>query len=301
MRINSKAIGALAAAAAAIAIAAVLLVTVLLVVGNRDDDDSATPAPDDLGVAHVHGLGVDPADGTLYVATHHGTFRVPDEGQAQRAGDDFQDTMGFTIAGDRHFLGSGHPDVAGMREGQPSQLGLIESTDAGETWQPVSLSGEVDFHGLAYTHDQVYGWDAATARFMVSADQHEWDTRSTIDLYSFAVDPNDPDHVIGATPRGIVASTDGGRQWTATDGPPVAVLAWDATSGVWGVDPDGSVHHSTDGGATWDDSGSLPGPPQALLATPETLYAAADEGGTTGIYQSIDDGQTWTLRYRDGQ
>jgi photosystem II stability/assembly factor-like uncharacterized protein len=99
----------------------------------------------------------------------------------------------------------------------------------------------------------------------------------------------------------MITSTDGGRQWTSTDGPPIAVLAWDAASGMWGVGPDGGVHHSTDGGATWDDRGNLPGPPQALLATPDTVYAAADEDGTTGIYQSTDDGRTWTLRYRDGQ
>jgi hypothetical protein len=247
----------------------------------------------------VHGLGVDPADGSLYVATHYGTFRVPDKGEARRVGDTFQDTMGFTITGDRHFLGSGHPDPAGMREGQPPQLGLIESTNAGETWQPVSLSGEVDFHGLAYAHDRVYGWDATTGRFMVSADQHEWDTRSSLDLYSFAVDPTDPGHVIAATPTGLVSSTDGGRQWAAeTTGPALVVLAWDTNNGLWGANPEGGVHHSTDGGATWDDGGVLPGPPQALLATPDVIYAAADENGTAGIYQSAD-GQSWTLRYRD--
>jgi hypothetical protein len=283
-----------------VAVAVLVLVTVWI--ANRDDgDDTAVPAAES-GVAHVHGLGIDPADGTLYVATHHGTFRLPDRGEAQRVGDLYQDTMGFTVVGDGHFLGSGHPDAAGIREGQPPLLGLIESTDAGQTWQPVSLSGEVDFHALAYAHDQVYGWDSTSGRFMVSANREDWDRRSTLDLYTFAVDPDDAEHIVATTPDGLVESTDGGRAWDTTSGPPIVVLAWDATSGLWGADPEGGVHHSADGGTTWDEAGSLPGAPQALLATADVVYAAAmDENDTTGIYQSSDDGQTWTLRYRDEQ
>ena len=113
----------------------------------------------------MHGLGINPADGSLIVATHYGSFRIPvGQNEATRIGGDYQDTMGFTVEGPNHFLGSGHPDLAGMRAGQPAQLGLIESTDAGETWTALSLSGEVDFHGLAFAHDQVYGWDAGTGR-----------------------------------------------------------------------------------------------------------------------------------------
>lgn len=281
----------------------VILVLVVVIV-SRGGDGGETAGPrggvQEPGVEHVHGLGIDPADGSLYVATHHGTFRVPEEGEAERVGDNFQDTMGFTVVGEGHFLGSGHPDPAGMRAGQPGRLGLIESTDAGETWQTVALAGEVDFHGLAFAHNLVYGWDSGSGRFMVSTDRQEWETRSTLDLYGFAVDPADPDHLVGATPAGPVESTDGGRQWASVPGPPVVVLAWDAASGLWGVDANGQVHQSTDGG-NWTEAGTLPGPPQALLAASDSLYAAAEADGVTGIYQSTDDGQTWTLRYRDGQ
>ena len=64
----------------------------------------------DVGMEHVHGLRVDPADGTLYAATHFGLFRVPENGEAERVADRHQDTTGFTVAGPRTFLGSGHPD-----------------------------------------------------------------------------------------------------------------------------------------------------------------------------------------------
>jgi hypothetical protein len=264
-----------------------------------DDPPSSQAAADDPGVEHVHGLGINPADDSLIVATHTGSFRIPADGDhAARIGDSFQDTMGFTVVGPDHFLGSGHPDVAGMQAGQPGRLGLIESTDGGATWTSLSLSGEVDFHGLADAHDQVYGWDSGTGRFMVSTDRHEWDTRSTLDLFGFAVDPDDPDHIVAAGPAGLVESTDGGRTWTARGGPQLLTISWPAEGGLWGADPGGVVWHQA--GAEWERTGTLPGEPQALLATADVLYAAAhDDNGVTGIYRSTDDGRTWDLRYQD--
>jgi hypothetical protein len=129
--------------AVAVALVAVIWAGLRL---TRDEGPGFTIG--DPGVSHVHGLGVNPADGTVYVATHTGTFRLTADGKAERVGDSYQDTMGFTVAGPDRFLGSGHPDAEGFRRGQPPRLGLIESTDAGVNWTSLSLSGEVDFHGL---------------------------------------------------------------------------------------------------------------------------------------------------------
>lgn len=277
-----------------------VLVLVFLLAAGRDEPLVPTAPGSDPGVAHVHGLGVNPANDELQVATHYGSFTIPDDGVATRVGASYQDTMGFTVVGPDHFYGSGHPDVAGITKGQPGLLGLIESTDAGATWGSVSLSGEVDFHGLAFDHDQVYGWDATSGRFMVSDDTRTWETRSTIDLASFAVDPSDGDHVVAAGADGLVESVDGGRTWSAVDGPKVLTLSWDRAAGLWGATADGSVHGSRDG-STWDEAGSLPGPPQALLAADDVLYAAAAEGDVTGIYRSGDRGRSWQLQYRDAR
>ena len=265
---------------------------------DRSSGTASPAAPDDSGVAHVHGLGINPSDGSLIVATHFGAFRIPAGGdEAARIGASFQDTMGFTVAGPGHFLGSGHPDPAGVQQGQPTRLGLIESTDAGVSWKSLSLGGEVDFHGLAFAHDQVYGWDSSTGRFMVSSDRRAWTTRSTLNLFAFAVDPDDADHLIGTSAAGLVESNDGGRAWESAEGPKLVVLSWDAAAGAWGADPTGATWHRA--GSAWERAGLLPGQPQAFLATPDVLYAAALDGDVTGIYRSSDQGRTWQLRYRD--
>ncbi len=250
----------------------------------------------------MHGLGINPADRALYAATHYGLFRVPDQGKAERIGDVVQDTMGFTVVGPDHFLASGHPDLSDERlnvPGKPPLLGLIESTDAGRTWDPVSLLGEADFHSLVAAHDQIYGYDSTTGRLMVSADGKQWETRSQARMGDFAVDPLDADHLVAMTEQGLAETSDGGRTWQQLDGPQLVLLSWDERQGLWGVTPEGQTYRRTE--QTWEPGGALPGPPQALLVTGDDLYAAVSEGESTGIYVSTDGGQTWEVRYSDQQ
>lgn len=270
----------------------------LIGLSDRGREESAGSPP---GIAHVHGLGIDPGDGALMVATHTGLFRIEDgAGSAgvARVGGSFQDTMGFTVAGPSHYLGSGHPDVAGFGDGQPGLLGLIESTDGGETWRPLSLSGEVDFHGLAVTGDVIYGWDSTSGGLMTTTDRRTWETRSTIDALGFVVDPGDPDHLVLATPAGLEETSDGGHTWSAAHGPDLVALSWDEEAGLWGADAAGQVWQGD--GQGWETVGSLDGEPHALLATPQAFYAATtDEDGTTTIFRSSD-ARRWETLYRDG-
>jgi hypothetical protein len=271
-------------------------IVVLLTAGG----DGGGSAVEGAGVAHVHGLGVNPADDGLYVATHHGVFRIADDGKAVRVGDRAQDTMGFTVAGPNHFLARGHPDLRDFEEGKRPLLGLIESTDGAESWQSLSLDGEADFHGLAAAHGLVYGYDSTGGRFMVRSRDGAWDIRSIRPLAAFAVDPSDADHIVATGSDGLLDSADGGRTWSPLDGPLLAALAWDSHGELFGAAPDGAVHRSPDAGRSWEQVGRLDGQPQALLARLRVLYAAAaDDDGRTGIYRSEDEGQTWSLFYRD--
>jgi len=146
---------------------AIGMLTALVLTGCSSDQPAAPSAhvADDPGLIHVHGLGINPADNTLYAATHTGLFAVRD-GAGQRVASRLQDTMGFTVVGSDHFLGSGHPDFRDPQLYQPDRrplLGLIETRDAGRSWQPLSLLGEADFHALQLTHGRVYGYDATGA------------------------------------------------------------------------------------------------------------------------------------------
>ncbi|MHA6628681.1 F510_1955 family glycosylhydrolase [Pseudonocardia sichuanensis] len=242
-------------------------------------------------LAHVHGLGVDPADGDLYAASHFGVFRIPADGEPEQIADRSQDTMGFTIIGPDHFLGSGHPDPA--ETDQPPHLGLIESTDAGQTWRPLSLAGEADFHALEAAHDQVYGYDSQTRQIMVSQDKTTWDRRAQLALADFAVSPDDPDTLLATTQEGPARSADGGRTFSPIAGAPLLVLLdWPATDRLVGAAPDGTVHTSTDGGAGWTSQGQVPGQPEAITTHgTNEVYVATD----SGIYRSTDIGRTFSL------
>jgi hypothetical protein len=258
-----------------------------------------SPSPlvaEDPGLVHVHGLGINPRGGSLYAATHTGLFIVRD-GNASRVADRYQDTMGFTVVGPDHFIASGHPDFQDpklLKAGRPPLLGLVESRDAGHSWEPASLLGEVDFHVLEVAHGKVYGFDATGGRFMVSRDRRRWQIRSTAALVDFAVSPADSELILAATERGLMRSVDGGRTWRPAGGPAVALLAWDRPEALWAVAGDEQVWRSMDAGRTWERRGELGGPPEALLAQAGTLYAAVHE---QGILSSADDGANWRVLY----
>lgn len=286
---------------AGVAVAVAVVAGVALVAWSRlardADDARGTDSGAHEPITHVHGLGLNPADGALFVATHEGMFRLQGDESATRVGSSYQDTMGFTVIGPDHFLGSGHPDVAGLRDGLPGLLGLLESTDAGESWDPVSLLGEVDFHGLVAVHARVYAWDATSGRFMVSADRQTWETRSNVDLTGFAVDPNDAEHVIAATVGGLLESGDGARTWHSSEGPAAALLSWEVDAGLWAIESTGWVWRRAESGQ-WTNAGLLPGTPHAFLATPSALYVAvAGTDGATAIHRSDDGARSWSVRY----
>ncbi len=281
----------------------VLGLLVALAAAGCSSGRQATPSPaltEDPGLVHVHGLGINPADGMLFAATHTGLFTVGD-GAASRVADRYQDTMGFTVVGADHFLGSGHPDARDPQLYQPGRrplLGLIESRDAGRSWQPLSLLGEADFHALQVGHGRVYGYDATGGRFMVTSDRRNWQVRSKLELMSFAVSPTEPELVVATTERGLARSRDGGRRWQPIRGPAALLLDWKRPEGLWAMTADGQAWRSRDAGQSWSRRGALNGQPEAFLADGERLYVAISG---LGIVSSGDGGRSWQLRYRSGQ
>lgn len=283
----------------------VAIVSLVIRISNPNSPDRASLAGRP-GIEHVHGLGMDPRQKSLVIATHVGSFRLRSDGVASKVGGDLQDTMGFTVAGPGRYLGSGHPEFKDILAGAPKRLGLIESTNSGRSWTSLSLSGRSDFHALQFAHQQVYGWDASSGNFMVTRDRTTWDVRSTVAIDSFVVDPDDAEHVVASGEGGVIESSDGGRTWAVVVGLPPALLSWEPATGLWAAGLDGTLRRRQDGRA-WKAVGSLPGPPQALLATDGALYLASlrrdgDESiekRPAGIFRSGDRGRSWTVLYED--
>ncbi len=89
--------------------ALVVALSVVSLTGCAASPDGQEPeGPVEFG--HVHGLGINPADERLYVASHLGVFRQTDDG-FELVADRQQDTMAFTVTGPDTFLASGHPDL----------------------------------------------------------------------------------------------------------------------------------------------------------------------------------------------
>jgi hypothetical protein len=264
-------------------------VVLIAALGGCGGDD---PAPSEE-LHHVHGLGVDARSGDLFIATHNGLFVAPaGKASVRRVGESRQDIMGFSVAGPRRFVGSGHP-APGAR--LPPNLGLIESVDGGRTWRTVSLLGQADFHVLRSAGRTVYGVDSGTGRLMASRDGgRSWDTRDTpAGVLDLAIDPRDAGRVVASTERGMFGSLDGGRRWRPLQGDVGGLLAWPAPRSLYLVDARGQVARSTDGGRRFAAVGDAGGQPVAFAGVPGGLYVALADAT---VKSSGDGGATWAVR-----
>lgn len=250
---------------------------------------------------HIHALELNPADGSLWAATHDGVVQVGVDAQRARQGGGRQDITGFAVAGPDLFLGGGHPDV---RDAGPSRLGMISSTDRAVSWQPVSLGGEVDFHLLSASENTVYGWDADTGTVLHSANGGlGWRRGASLSITDLDIDPRDATHVVAATPSGLQRSIDGAATFSLVSPQPPRRLVFvdhvvQAGGGggfPWlvGLDPAGGVWGLADG--QWSSTGSLPGPPVAFTALGPYRYVAA-VGDV--VLTCEDGGQTWQVLTR---
>lgn len=251
-------------------------------------DPVPPPVAADPSWEHVHNLTL--RGGELLIGTHEGLWSQLPGKPATPLGDDPFDVMGLALATDGTLYASGHP---GPGQDAPADLGLLASSDQGRTWQSVSLAGQVDFHRLRATDQTVQGLSAHDGQLLRSPDSGTtWTSLGTPPLYDFALNPTDPEHLVGTTQDGPVRSSDGGRTLTPIPAAPLlALLAWTGDT-LYALDTDSSIHTSTDSGATWNQLGQLQGTPTALAADGQTVVALA---GDT-IWHSTDAGRTFHPR-----
>jgi hypothetical protein len=268
------------------------VLSTLMVLWTTDDpaedeaEDEATVV--DAGMSHVHGLGVNPGDGATYLATHSGIFRIV-EGEAPiRVADRHQDTMGFTVVGPNRFLASGHPDLTD--ESMPTHLGLIESTDAAESWQERSLGGEADLHALDAGPAGVVAFDAVTGRLLSSETGQSWKVLAQGVVIDVAADPGNGGAVMVTTREGeLVVYDSRGRGEELREAPPVGLVDWPRPDLLIAVGADGQLHRSADRGKSWERVGRPLGAAQAIDVTDEAWLVANQEA----VLRSTDEGKTW--------
>jgi hypothetical protein len=286
------------AIALASAVGVVVTATILLAGCSPAVVTATTPTGTAPVFEHVHELVVDPSDGTLLVATHEGLYRltIETEGTAAAVGPigglDF-DPMGFTIA-DGTAYASGHPGPTTPDTFGTPNLGLITSTDIGETWTNVSLTGETDFHGLTVmtggdAPPRVFGYDASAQRVERSLDGGlTWTAAASLaarDILAVG------DQVYATTGEGLAISTDNGATFTLdAAAPALYVIAADSDATMGGVDTTGTLWTRL-AGQEWVHGHTVTGTPQAFAIDGTRIYVADDRG----IAITDDAGATWTV------
>lgn len=181
----------------------------------------------------IHGMSYT-VDGDLYVATHDG-LRVYD-GAWSAPDIQINDYMGYSGTEDG-FYSSGHPG-AGSTLVNP--IGLVRSTDYGETVQTINFSGETDFHvmGASYSNpDVVYVFNPArnsllSAGFHYTLDAGQnWQAVDAIGItnqpFALAVHPTQENIIALATGNGgTYLSNDYGQTFDQISGAPVTAVAF---------------------------------------------------------------------------
>ena len=263
------------------ALVGLALVTPLAACGGGTSES----APVD--VSHVHGLGVVPDREGVLIATHAGLASFADD-ELTQAGDLGSDLMGFTVGEGGRLYASGHP---GAGEDGPFALGLITSTDGGGSWDPVSLSGEADFHALDAAGTQVVGYDGVSGGLLRSDDEGSSWTSLPLDVPVADLAVFEDGRVVATTESGVRTSTDGGRTFgLAAGAPPLLLVAATEAGEVVGVDSSGGVHTSADL-RTWQDRSTVGSVPRALTTGPGgEVWVATDEG----LWRSADSGRTFS-------
>ena len=258
------------------------------------DPDGAAP--------YIGSLSVNPADGSLLMATNTGLFKIPAAGgkpakvtgelTTSQGSGEVSESLVARFVGPDELLGSGHPSGSGST--LPTALGLIRSEDAGKTWTSVSQLGTADFHALSAVGDVLVAPLYGQSQVQLSRDGgKQFESRvAPMALVDLAVDPGDATHWVATSEQGIYTSADEGGTWRQRDPTPNVRLAWADPRTLYRIDPGGPVKVSSDGGETWKDRGSAGGEPLALAVDGDgTLYTAGLDGK---VQRSADGGKTWT-------
>lgn len=240
--------------------------------------------------AHVHGMAAIGTDQVL-LATHEGLYDVS-ASPAKRIGP-LVDWMGFSLGADG-FYASGHPGPGTDLE---NPVGLMHSTDKGNTWEPLSRSGISDFHALTVSKHAVIGFDGRLRSTTDGKNWQELDPR--IQPATLAADPNGS-VLLATTEQGIWRSVNDGKTFSAPV-PGAPVLQYVALAGqtAVGFTPGNVAWSSVDGGASWREGTQTAGVVDAVAlgAGGKDIWVSS----SAGIEHSTNAAGRFTVRFTPGR
>jgi photosystem II stability/assembly factor-like uncharacterized protein len=181
----------------------------------------------------------------------------------------------------------------GLRVDLPQPVGLIETTDGGRSWTPLSRQGESAFHALTTSDAGILGFDGALRR---SVDGRTWEQLTIpAEPHSLSAAP-DGTTVLAATAQGPLRSADAGASWSPVAGAPLLqVVTWAGEgSTAVRVDPGGRLWTSSDAGGSWQEGAVVGAAPNAVAADADTSRIVVVT--EAGLLESIDGGATFTPR-----
>jgi hypothetical protein len=279
---------------------------------EHPDELASVPGTSPITIPHIHGLGYSPDGKQLIVPAHDG-LRLYVDGQWQRPPVPAHDYMGFVVTDDG-FYSSGHPDPT---SGMTNPLGLIKSTDGGQTVTTLGFVGETDFHFMAvgYHNHALYVGNPAPNSQLQAGIHYSLDTGKswqssklsgvTGQLIQMAVHPHEAAIVVLSTEEGLFLSQDYANtfQPIVEPGPVTAVtFTRDGNQLAFGF------QHILIYDLARGESTSLPSPGLAaedaishIAINPTQSAELAVATFNRDIFLSKDNGQQWIQLVDDGR
>jgi len=169
-------------------------------------------------IEHIHGIGYAGNMPGISIATHSG-IKVYQNGKWFETKTELHDYMGFQ-ATKNGFFASGHPERGANLK---NPLGLMKSSDGGNTLEKLAFYGESDFHNLAvgYNTEAIYLYNERPNSklqqgFYFSTDNgQDWKNSKlkglSSTIHSFSVHPDQSSVVAVSAKDGVYLSTDYGN------------------------------------------------------------------------------------------
>ncbi|CAM3835253.1 MULTISPECIES: F510_1955 family glycosylhydrolase [Bacillus cereus group] len=169
-------------------------------------------------IEHIHGIGYAGNMPGVSIATHSG-IKVYQNGKWLETKTELHDYMGFQ-ATKNGFFASGHP-APGANFKNP--LGLMKSSDGGNTLEKLAFYGESDFHNLAvgYNTEAIYLYNERPNSklqqgfYFSTNNGQDWKNSKlkglSSTIHAFSVHPDQASVVAVSTKDGVYLSTDYGN------------------------------------------------------------------------------------------